>query len=53
MGQIKSKSFGYIKWYIITNLHDAVPLSFLFDPFYWLGQSCSEIIRPLVIIHVR
>ena len=23
----------YIKWYIVTNLHDKVPLSFLFDPF--------------------
>ena len=26
----KIKSFDYIKWYIITNLHDNVPLSFLF-----------------------
>ena len=34
MGQIKKiKAFYYIKWYIITNLHDNVPLSFLFDPF--------------------
>ena len=38
MGQIKKiKSFDYIKWDIITNLHDNVPLSFLFDPFWWLG----------------
>ena len=36
MGQMKKiKAFYYIKWYIITNLHDNVPLSFLFDPFYW------------------
>ena len=34
MGQIKKiKALYYIKWYIITNLHDNVPLSFLFDPF--------------------
>ena len=34
MGQIKKiKSFGYIKWHIIANLHDNEPLSFLFDPF--------------------
>ena len=34
MGQIKKiKAFCYIKWYIITNLHNNVPLSFLFDPF--------------------
>ena len=34
MGQIKEiKALYYIKWYIITNLHDDVPLSFLFDPF--------------------
>ena len=34
MGQIKEiKTLCYIKWYIITNLHDDVPLSFLFDPF--------------------
>ena len=40
MGQIKKiKAFYYIKWYIITNLHDNVPLSFLFDPFWWLGQK--------------
>ena len=40
MGQIKEiKSFDYIEWYIITNLHDDVPLSFLFDPFWWLGQK--------------
>ena len=33
-GQIKKiKAFYYIKWYIITNLHDNVPVSFLFDPF--------------------
>ena len=35
MCQIKKiKSFDYINWYIITNLHDNVPLSFLFDPIY-------------------
>ena len=29
MGQIKKiKTLYYIKWYIITNLHDNVPLSF-------------------------
>ena len=34
MGQNKKiKAFYYIKWYIITNLYDNVPLSFLFDPF--------------------
>ena len=34
MGQIeKIKAFYYIKWYIITNLHGNVPLSFLFNPF--------------------
>ena len=34
MGQIKKiKAFYYTKWYIIINLHDNVPLSFLFDPF--------------------
>ena len=39
-GQIKKiKSFGYIEWYIITNLRDNVPFSFLFDPFWWLGQK--------------
>ena len=61
MGQIKKiKAFYYIKWCIITNLHDKVSLSFLFDPLYWLGQIslqkfrcfnapqfCSEIIWPL------
>ena len=40
MGQIKKiMSLDYIKWYIIINLHDNVPLSFLFDPFWWLGQK--------------
>ena len=34
MSQFKKiKAFYYIKWYAITNLHDNVPLSFLFDPF--------------------
>ena len=34
MSQIKKiNAFYYIKWYILTNLHDNVPLSFLFDPF--------------------
>ena len=34
MGQIKKiKVVYYIEWYIVTNLHDNVPLSFLFDPF--------------------
>jgi hypothetical protein len=34
MGQIKKiKAFYYIKWYIIINLHNYVPLSFLFEPF--------------------
>ena len=34
VGQIKKmKVFYYIKWYKITNLHDNVPLSFLFDSF--------------------
>ena len=43
MGKIKKmKSFDYIKWYIITDLHDNVPLSFLFDPFWWLGQKSLQ-----------
>ena len=34
MGQIqKIKALYFIKWYTITNLHDNMPLSFLFDPF--------------------
>ena len=34
MAQIKkTKAFYYITWYIITNLHDNVPLSFWFDQF--------------------
>ena len=34
IGQLKKiKVLYYIEWYIITNLHDNVPLSFLFDPF--------------------
>ena len=34
IGQIKKiKALYYIKWYIITTLHDNVPLPFLFDPF--------------------
>ena len=35
MGQIKKYRFftTYIKWYIITDLHGNVHLSFLFDPF--------------------
>ena len=34
MGQIKKiKALYYTKWCIITNLHDNVPLSFLYDPF--------------------
>ena len=35
MGQIKKiMSLDYIKWYIIINLQDNVPLYFLFDPFW-------------------
>ena len=34
MGDFKNiKAPFYIKWYVITNLYDNVPLSFLFDPF--------------------
>jgi len=34
MGQIKKvKAFYHIEWYVITNLHDNGPISFLFDPF--------------------
>ena len=41
MGQIKKiMSFGYIKWWF--NLHDNVPLSFLFDPYWWLGQKSKH-----------
>jgi hypothetical protein len=46
MGRIKKiKSFDYIKWYIITNLHDNVPLSYfvaLLENFK-TPQFCSEI----------
>ena len=31
--QKKTKALYYIKWYIITNLHDNVPLFFLFGSF--------------------